>query len=195
MSDQLSNDLLIRLEQTLRSAGKDTSRLQDGNPYDPQFDTAGGRETRMIVEGLNPQLAVDLQSVSPAGRRQSLGYRAAIARGERPEEFTGALASEYQAANPQLMQQQAEKAYQDKLAELEQEADAKRLANTARQFGGDLNAAKRAMDADQQRETERQQQAERDAKSAKALDARIAAKQLQIRQAAQIAMGNTVIPD
>ena len=195
MSDQLSNDLLIRLEQTLRSAGKDTSRLQDGNPYDPQFDTAGGRETRMLVEGLNPQLAVDLQSVSPAGRRQSLGYRAAIARGEKPEEFTGALASEYQAANPQLMQQQAEKEEQDLLAKLEQASQEMQLNRIAQQFGGDINAAKRAIAADQQRDAERQQQAERDAKRAKELDARIAAKQLQIRQAAQIAMGNVIAPN
>ena len=185
MSNQLSNDLLIRLEQTLRSAGKDTSKLQAVNPLDPQFDNEGGRHTRMLIEAINPQLYRELEAAAPGGTKQSMGYRAAIARGEKPEQFTGALAAEYQSANPQLVQEQAEKQEADTLAWLEAQTE-----KAARKREGD-----RQYDQRLAREKAQQEAAEQRAAEGRALEQRIKAKQQQIKDAGRIAMGNAVIPN
>ena len=186
MNNQLSNDLLIRLEACLRTAGRDTSKLQAENPLDPQFDnTAGGRQTRMIIGAIDPQLYNDLEAAAPGGTRQSMGYMAAIARGEKPEEFTGALASEYQSSNPQLVQEQAKKFEQDMKAKWNAQIEAsQRKREGSRQY--DQRIA---------REKAQQQAAEQRAAEGRASEQRIAAKQQQIRDAGRLAMGNVVIPN
>ena len=185
MSNQLSDDLLIRLEQTLRSAGKDTSKLQAINPLDPQFDNEGGRHTRMLIDAINPQLYRELEAAAPGGTKQSMGYRAAIARGEKPEQFTGALAAEYQSANPQLVQEQQQKAEADLKAKWEAQVEAsQRKREGSRQYDQRLA-----------REKAQQEAAEQRAAEGRALEQRIKAKQQQIKDAGRIALGNAVVPN
>ena len=137
MTNQLSDDLLIRLEATLRSAGRDTSKLQAKNPLDPEFDgTKGGRETRMIVEALDPQLYAELKAATPNGAQQSLGYTAAMARGDNPETFTGALLEEWQAANPSVAIEAMAQAETDQLASWQEQAQELEYKRILRESGG-----------------------------------------------------------
>ena len=191
---QLSDDLLIRLEATLRSAGRDTSKLQAKNPLDPEFDgTKGGRETRMIVESLNPQLYAELKAATSGGTQQSLGYTAAMARGDNPATFTGALLEEWQAANPAVAIKAASQAETDQLAAWEEQAQAKEFQRVLRESGGNEAEAKRRIAAGQQAEQQRQAKLEADRQHADAMNRRIQQRQRELDRAAKIAQGNTFI--
>lgn len=107
----LPDELAIRLEEFYRRQGQDTTRLANANPYASQFDNEGGRLKRVLLEAGDPQLAADCQAaIGGQQKKQTLAYRAAIARGDNPAGFTGALKAEYQQHNPDLVAaaQQAE---------------------------------------------------------------------------------------
>ena len=191
----LDNKDALALANALQAAGVKIDGLKAVNPWSTS-DTPRSREIRWMLEAASPALANKLKG--DAGHESmvpSLAYAASVAAGITPDAMQGEAATDYARFNPQAVQEQQEKADQDMLAKLEQASQEMQLNRIAQRFGGDINAAKRAMDAEQQRDAERQQQAERDAKRAKELDARIAAKQQQIRQAAQIAMGNVIAPN
>ena len=193
MNNQLSDDLAIRLEKTLRAAGQDTSALQAANPWDSAFDNPGGQHKRLIIEATDPQLAHDLKSQVPGATKQSLAMRAAVARGDQPDSFTGALAAEYAATNPQMVQEQASKAEQDYLALMEQEAGQKRLQREVKMAGGNEVEAQRRIALQDQIEADRVAKAEADRVANAEMNQRLAQKQKEIRRQAMISQGNVFL--
>lgn len=120
----LPDELCIRLEDFYRRQGQDTSTLQDDNPYSAKFDNPGGKHKRVLLEALDPQLAADCQdAIGGQQRRQSLGYRAAMARGDNPEGFTGALAAEYRNLNPDFAKAKQAEAESNLLRKFDRMAD------------------------------------------------------------------------
>ena len=191
----LNNKDALALANALQAAGIKIDGLKAVNPWSTS-DTPRSREIRWMLEAASPALANKLKG--DAGHESmtpSLAYAASVAAGITPDAMQGEAATDYARFNPQVIQEQQLQAEQDILAKLEKASEETRLTNLVRQFGGDINAAKRAMDAEQQRDAERQQQAERDAKRATELEARIRAKQIQNQNAARIAMGNVVITE
>jgi hypothetical protein len=183
MDNQLSDKLAIRLEQAFRSAGVDTSTMQDSNPYDPRFDNPGGQQKRMLLEAVDPSLAQELKAEIPGLVKQSLGMRAAIARGESPDGFTGALKAEYSAANP-ISPEQAAEEESNILAKLEAQTE-----QLQRKREGDAGYEQRLA----REEAKAKAAAERLAEGQR-LDQRIREKQQQTLTQARIAAGNVILP-
>ena len=181
---QLSDKLAIRLEQAFRSAGVDTSTMQDSNPYDPRFDNPGGQQKRMLLEAVDPQLSQELKAAIPGLVKQSLGMRAAIARGDDPEGFTGALKAEYSAANPISPQAVAEEEARI-LARLDSMTE-----SSQRRREGDRGYEERLA----REEAKAKAAAERLAEGQR-LDARIRQKQQQIQNLGRVAAGNVIAPN
>ena len=126
-TDSFPDDLAIRLEQFYRRAGQDTTTMANDNPYSSRFDNPGGRIKRVLLESGDPQLAADCQAaIGGQQKKQTLAYRAAIARGDNPAEFTGALKAEYQQHNPGLVATQQQEEEQRLLAKFERLADQSR---------------------------------------------------------------------
>ena len=126
-TDSFPDDLAIRLEQFYRRAGQDTTTMANDNPYSSRFDNQGGRLKRVLLESGDPQLAADCKAaIGGQQKKQTLAYRAAIARGDNPAEFTGALKAEYQQHNPGLVATQQQEEEQRLLAKFERLADQSR---------------------------------------------------------------------
>ena len=193
MNNQLPDSLAIRLERCLSAAGQDTSTLQAANPWDSAFNNPGGQHKRMIIEATDPQLAHDLKILVPGAIKQSLAMRAAVARGESPESFTGALAAEYAALNPQKIQEQASQAEQDQLAALEKAAADKRYQRELKMAGGNEFAAKQRIEQQDQAVADRKAKQEADRVAAAEMNKRIAERQAEAKRLAMIAQGNVVI--
>jgi len=170
----LSDDLCVRLEDFYRRQGQDTSTLQADNPYSAKFDNPGGKSKRVLLESLDPQLAADCQdAIGGQQRRQSLAYRAAMARGDNPEGFTGALAVEYRSLNPDFAKA--------KQAEAE--------SNLLRKFDAMADESRRRREGDA--EVDRQlakQQAEAEAREESMRRSAALQKRMEERQARERAM-------
>ena len=174
----LSDDLCVRLEDFYRRQGQDTSTLQADNPYSSKFDNAGGKRKRVMLEALDPQLAADCQdAIGGQQRRQSLAYRAAMARGDDPEGFTGALAVEYRSLNPDFAKAKQAEAEAQLLRKFDRMADESR-----RRREGDKaieqQEAKAKADAEAREESLRRHNDQ--------------AKRIQARQQRERAMNTTV---
>ena len=175
------------LYRVLSSAGMDCTELKSANPYSSEFsDTPKGRHIRMVIEASSPQLAVELKrEVGHIDTQPSLAMAAAMADNIDPSTFDGKLQAEYIAANPQLVQEQAQKRQQDMLAEMEAWTEASQRARE-----GDRQYEQRIA-----REKAQQVVAAERAAEGRALEQRIAAQQIQTQNAARIAQGNAVIPN
>ena len=190
MQDIFLTDLnkahLLSLHRVLSAAGVNTTSLKAANPFLPEFDqTPRGRQIRMIVEASSPQLAAELKrQAGHVDGVPSLAMAAALADEIDPETFTGDLAAEYLAANPEAAQEAQLKAEQDLLAKLDASVEA-----SQRRREGD-----KAFDDRKARQESAQVEAERRLAEGKALDARIRAKQEQIHNDLRVAAGNVIIP-
>ena len=185
MSD-LNKAHLLSLHRVLSAAGVNTTSLKAANPFLPEFDqTPRGRQIRMIVEASSPQLAAELKmAAGHVDGIPSLAMAAALADEIDPETFTGDLAAEYLAANPEAAQEAQLKAEQDLLAKLDASVEA-----SQRRREGD-----KAFDDRKARQESARVEAERRLAEGKALDARIRAKQEQIHNDLRVAAGNVIIP-
>ena len=175
------------LYRVLSSAGIDCNELKSANPYNSEFsDTPKGRHIRMVLEASSPQLAVELKrQVGHIDTQPSLAMAAAMADNTDPSQFTGKLQAEYQAANPELLQEQAQKQEQDLLAKLEAMTEASQRAREGdRQYEERIAREKKQAEAAAQRAAE-----------GRALELKIKTRQQQMQNDARIAMGNTVIPN
>ena len=173
------------LNRVLTSQGLDTSELQAANPYNSEFsNTPKGRHIRMILEATSPQLAVELKrQVGHIDTQPSLAMAAAMADNTDLSTLTGKLQAEYQAANPQLVQEKQQKQEQDLLAKMEAMTEA-----SQRKREGDRQYEQRLA-----REKEQAEAAAKRAAEGRALELRIAAKQQQMQNEARVAAGNVVI--
>ena len=192
---QLSQEHAVQLFQTLTAGGVDCTSLKASNPFLPEFaKTPRGREIRMVVEGLNPQLAVDLKrEAGHADAQQSLAMVAALASNADPQSFTGALQEEWEAANPAVAIEATSQAVADQLASWEQQAQALEYKRTLRESGGNEAEAKRRMAATQQAEQQRQAKLEADRQHADEMHRRIQQRHREIDRAARIALRHTII--
>lgn len=173
------------LYRVLSSAGIDCNDLKSANPYSSEFSqTPKGRHIRMVLEASSPQLAIELKrEVDHRDTQPSLAMAAAMADNIDPSTFTGNLQAEYLAANPQLVQEQAQKREADTLAWLEAQTEkAARKREGSRQYEARLA-----------REKAQREAAEKRAAEGRALEQRIKEKQIQIQNAARIAASNAVI--
>ena len=127
MTNSLPDDLAIRLDEFYRRQGQDTTSLQPDNPYAAKFDNPGGKRKRVMLEALDPQLAADCQTaIGGQQQRQSLAYMAAVARGDNPDGFTGALAVEYRNLNPDFAAKKQAEAESNLLRKFDSMADQSR---------------------------------------------------------------------
>lgn len=175
------------LYRLLSSQGMDCSKLKADNPFHPDFNkTPTGRRIQVIIEGLSPQLAVDLKrDANHIDTQPSLAMAAAMADDADPRTFTGQLKSEYINANPQALQDQRQQDETALLAKL----DAMTEASQRKREGN------RAYDQRLAREKAQAEAAARRRADAIALEKRLAVKRQQDQTNARIAQGNAVIPN
>ena len=179
----------IDLYNVLSSAGVDCSALKASNPYLPEFGgTPRGKQIRMIIDSANPQLAADLKrEAGHEDAHQSLAMAAALAEGQDPQSFSGALAEQWATMNPEQAAQQQQKNEADYAAAMEQQIAEMRFQRVLKAHGGNENAARVAMRIEEEATAKREAQTEANRVAGIEAERRIAQMQAQHKQAARLA--------
>jgi len=179
----------IDLYNVLTSAGIDCSALKASNPYLPEFGgTPRGKQIRMIIDSANPQLAADLKrEAGHADAQPSVAMAAALAQGQDPQMFSGVLAEQWTAMNPQLVQEQRQQSEADYKAAMEKQVAEMRFQRVLKQHGGNENAARIAMRMEDEATAKREAQQEANRIAGIEAERRIAQMQAQQKQAARLA--------
>ena len=166
MAEQLNKEQAIQLFKALSAAGVDCTTLRNENPFNPEFSqTPTGRQIQWQVEAVNPQLAFDLKvAAGHAGATPSLAMAASIAEGISPDTFEGSLREEWQRLNPQLAQEQQQKAEADYISQMEKDVAEMEYKRIVRECNGDEKAAKLKMrqQADAQKQADAQAEIDRE---------------------------------
>ena len=164
VTNQLSTEQAIALQQVLAASGVDTSTLKASNPFSPEFGTTKtGQYVQMVISSNAPQLAADLKrEAGHIDAVPSLAMAAALAEKVDPASFIGALREEYIAANPQLVAEQQQEAQQAEIAAMDRMASEMEYKRIVRECNGDEAAAKIKMRHQQEAQKQADAQAEID---------------------------------